>query len=34
LQAGSSGAQPGAGVYFEVVAAGVIRIGDQVTLGM
>jgi uncharacterized protein len=32
LEAGSSGAQPCAGVYLAVVAAGVIRIGDQVAL--
>jgi uncharacterized protein YcbX len=33
LQTGSSGAQPCAGVYLEVVGKGVIVIGDQVTLG-
>jgi uncharacterized protein YcbX len=33
LQAGSSGAQPCAGVYLEVVGKGVIAIGDRVTLG-
>jgi hypothetical protein len=33
LQAGSSGAQPCAGVYLEVVAEGIILVGDPVTLG-
>jgi hypothetical protein len=34
LPAGSSGAQPCAGVYLEVVTEGVILVGDRVTLDL